>query len=78
MIEVKVPQFGMGIQEVVILRWLKAEDERVEEDEALLEIETAKSTTEVMAPASGVVAKRLAAEGETVPVYAVVAHINES
>ena len=78
MTEVKIPQFGMGITEVQLLRWLKAEGERVEEDEPLLEIETAKTTTEVPSPASGVVARLLAGEGDTVEVYSVVAHIDES
>jgi pyruvate/2-oxoglutarate dehydrogenase complex dihydrolipoamide acyltransferase (E2) component len=78
MIEVKMPQFGMGIQEVQILRWLKSEGDRVTEDEPLIEIETAKAVTEVPAPESGVLTKRLAVEGETVPVYAVVAEIEGS
>jgi len=76
MIDVKMPQFGMGITDVQIVRWLKAEGEVVHEDEPLVEVETAKTTTEVPAPASGVLAKLLAAEGDTVEVYAVVAQID--
>lgn len=77
MIEVKMPQFGMGITEVELVRWLKHEGDQVEEDEPLLEIETAKTTTEVPSPASGTVAKLLAAPGDTIEVYAVVAQIDE-
>lgn len=77
MADVKMPQFGMGITEVQLVRWLKAEGDRVEEDEPLMEIDTAKTTTEVPSPASGVVMRLLAAEGDTIEVYAVVAEIDE-
>lgn len=77
MIEVKMPQFGMGITEVQLVRWLKAEGDRVQEDEPLIEIETAKTTTEVPSPASGTLTRLLVAEGDTVAVYAVVAEIAE-
>jgi pyruvate dehydrogenase E2 component (dihydrolipoamide acetyltransferase) len=77
MAEVRMPQFGMGITEVQVVRWLKAVGDRVEEDEPLIEIETAKSVTEVGAPMGGTVAELLAAPGDTVEVYAVVGHIDE-
>lgn len=75
MIDVKMPQFGMGISEVRIVRWLKAVGDQVAEDEPLIEIETAKTTAEVVAPASGKLIRLLAGEDETVEVYAVVAHL---
>lgn len=43
-IEVQLPQWGMGISEGTVLRWLKAAGDEVEEDEPVVEIETAKAT----------------------------------
>ena len=44
--EVLLPQFGMGMQEGKILRWLKEIGDPVEEGEPLLEIEAEKVTVE--------------------------------
>jgi pyruvate/2-oxoglutarate dehydrogenase complex dihydrolipoamide acyltransferase (E2) component len=41
--EVLLPQFGMGMQEARILRWLKEVGDAVEEGEPLLEIEAEKA-----------------------------------
>jgi pyruvate/2-oxoglutarate dehydrogenase complex dihydrolipoamide acyltransferase (E2) component len=59
----------MGISEGTIARWLKQEGDAVAEGEIIVEIETAKALEEVPAPASGVLAKILLAEGETAEVH---------
>ena len=51
-----------------IVRWLKHEGDPVTEGEPLVEVEAAKVTSEVEAEVSGVLARILVAEGETVPV----------
>jgi pyruvate dehydrogenase E2 component (dihydrolipoamide acetyltransferase) len=71
----KLPQFGMGMNEAQIVAWLKAAGDRVEKGEPLLEVEAAKTNVEVVAPVSGVLQQILAQVGETVPVYHVVALI---
>lgn len=48
--------------------WLKKEGERVKEGEPLFEVETDKTSLEVEAKASGILAKILVVEGETVPI----------
>jgi len=58
----------MGMADGTIVRWLKREGEQVTQGEPLAEVEAAKVTSEVEAEVSGVVARILVAEGETVPV----------
>ena len=73
--EVLLPQFGMGMQEGKILRWLKEVGDPVEEGEPLLEIEAEKVTVEVPSPRSGILARIVAEVDETVPVREVIAII---
>lgn len=73
--EVLLPQFGMGMQEGKILRWLKEVGDPVLEGEPLLEIEAEKVTVEVPCPRSGVLARIVAEVDETVPVREVIAII---
>lgn len=74
-IKVLLPQFGMGMQDAEIVRWLKAIGDSVSEGEALVEIEAAKTTVEVPSPASGTLTEILADEGETVDVRTHIATI---
>ncbi|ARU17913.1 lipoyl domain-containing protein [Croceicoccus marinus] len=74
-IDVMLPQFGMGMQDAEIVRWLKQPGDRVEEGEPLVEIEAAKTTVEVPAPASGILKEILAQPEETVEVRAKIAVI---
>jgi 2-oxoglutarate dehydrogenase E1 component len=74
-VQVTLPQMGESVTEGTVLEWHKQEGERVEADEVLVEISTDKVDAEVPAPASGTVAKILAAEGDTVSVGAVLAEI---
>ena len=48
-----LPQYGMGMQDGEIIRWLKAEGDMVAEGETLVEVEAAKTTIEVPAPVGG-------------------------
>jgi pyruvate/2-oxoglutarate dehydrogenase complex dihydrolipoamide acyltransferase (E2) component len=75
-VEVKLPQWGMGISEGTVVKWLKPVGDHVAEDEPLVEVETAKATDFVTAPASGVLAEIVVSERETVPVNALLALIN--
>jgi pyruvate/2-oxoglutarate dehydrogenase complex dihydrolipoamide acyltransferase (E2) component len=75
-IEVKLPQFGMGMQSGTIVGWLKAEGDRVQAGEPIAEVEAEKATSEVTAPAAGILSKILVSVDETVPVYSVIAHID--
>src|SRR5271167_490406 len=74
-IRVNMPQMGESVAEGTITRWLKKPGDRIARDEAILEISTDKVDTEVPAPAPGVLARLLAAEGDTLPVGAPLAEI---
>ena len=74
---VNLPKWGMGLVEGTVVRWLKAEGERVRKGEPIVEIETAKATQEVEAPVSGILRKVLLAQGETAAVNTDIALIDE-
>jgi len=75
-IEIRLPQWGMGMQEGTIVRWLKAEGDSVEKGEDIVEVESAKVNEMVQAPAAGRIVRLIAAEGETVAVQAVLAELD--
>ncbi len=74
-IEVRLPQFGMGMQEGKLLRWFKREGEPVQEGEPLCEVETEKATVEVPSPQSGLLLRIVVEVERTVPVLEVLAII---
>jgi 2-oxoglutarate dehydrogenase E2 component (dihydrolipoamide succinyltransferase) len=76
-VEITVPSFGESISDGVVARWLKADGDLVRRDEPVAEMESEKATSEVRATASGRL-KTTIKEGETAPVGAVIAVIDES
>jgi 2-oxoglutarate dehydrogenase E2 component (dihydrolipoamide succinyltransferase) len=73
-VEIKIPALGESITEGRIAQWLKPDGALVKTDEPVFELETEKASTEIAAPADGVL-HILAKEGETVRIGAVVARI---
>ena len=65
-VKVIMPQLGESVIDGTVNQWLKHEGEEIQEYESLLEVETAKVTTEIPSPGGGVVLKILVQEGETV------------
>jgi 2-oxoglutarate dehydrogenase E2 component (dihydrolipoamide succinyltransferase) len=63
-IELKVPEVGESITEVMIGVWKKQEGDVVAADESIVEIESDKATVELPAPASGTIIRVLKASGE--------------
>ncbi|MEU0811849.1 2-oxoglutarate dehydrogenase, E2 component, dihydrolipoamide succinyltransferase [Streptomyces sp. NPDC005970] len=76
-VSVTLPALGESVTEGTVTRWLKAEGERVEADEPLLEVSTDKVDTEIPAPAAGVLTSIKVAEDETVEVGAELAVIDD-
>jgi len=70
-----MPKLGMNMVEGTIIDWLVKEGERVEAGQVVLAIETDKATQEVESPASGILARILKHEGETLPCNTVMAVI---
>jgi pyruvate/2-oxoglutarate dehydrogenase complex dihydrolipoamide acyltransferase (E2) component len=73
--KVLLPQFGMGMQDGEIVRWLKAVGDPVQAGEPLVEVEAAKTNVEVPSPGTGTLSEILADEGETVDVRSHIATI---
>ncbi|WP_405410275.1 2-oxoglutarate dehydrogenase, E2 component, dihydrolipoamide succinyltransferase [Streptomyces decoyicus] len=76
-VSVTLPALGESVTEGTVTRWLKAEGERVEADEPLLEVSTDKVDTEIPAPAAGILSAIKVAEDETVEVGAELALIDD-
>ena len=74
-VSIVVPQLGESIAEGTVSKWLKAEGDKVQVDEPVVEIMTDKVTVEVPSPAAGVLGKLLVEEGTTVPVGEPIANI---
>jgi len=58
-IELKVPEVGESITEVMIGTWKKREGEAVAVDDPIVEIESDKATVELPAPVAGTVSRVL-------------------
>jgi 2-oxoglutarate dehydrogenase E2 component (dihydrolipoamide succinyltransferase) len=78
MADVTLPQLGETVTEGTITRWFKKVGDTIAADEALFEVSTDKVDTEVPSPVSGVVLEIRAAEGDTVPVGAVLAVVGST
>ncbi len=76
--DVTMPQLGMAQDAGKIVSWLKAPGDPVAKGDALFEVETDKATMEVEAQADGFLTAVSAAEGDDVPVGAVIARISDT
>ncbi|PID87078.1 MAG: dehydrogenase [Chloroflexi bacterium] len=72
-----MPEMGEGIIEAVVAQWLKAEGDRVEQYDPVLEIETDKVTTEATAEEAGTLLKIYVAAGTTVAVGTLLGFIGQ-
>jgi pyruvate dehydrogenase E2 component (dihydrolipoamide acetyltransferase) len=71
-IEVIIPALGVVVESAKIIRWLKKEGDPVIKGEPLIEIESEKVSTEIIAPASGILGPLLYPEGAEVPITKIV------
>jgi 2-oxoglutarate dehydrogenase E2 component (dihydrolipoamide succinyltransferase) len=78
MMDVIMPQLGETVAEGVVTRWYKTVGDSVKADEMLFDVETDKVSTEIPAPASGVIAEILVEAGVTAKVGARLAVIREA
>ena len=75
LVDIVMPKMGESIMEGTILKWLKQPGDKVERDEAILEISTDKVDTEVPSPESGIIAELLFKENDVVEVGSVLAKL---
>ena len=76
--QILVPALGESVTEATVAKWLKSEGDRVNADEAIVELETDKVNVEVPAPSSGVIEKISIKEGQTVNVGTLLGTISQS
>src|SRR5260221_14318384 len=69
---VRMPKWGLSMQEGTIVDWWKAEGDAVAEGEDLVDTEPSKITNVGESPAAGVLRRIVAQPGETLPVGALI------
>ena len=74
-LELKVPEVGESITEVMIGIWKKQEGDVVATDESVVEIESDKATVELPAPGGGTISKILKGSGERATVGEVIGYM---
>lgn len=74
-VEIKVPKWGITMEDAEIANWFVQEGETVIEGQALAELETDKTINELTSPCSGQVISIVATVGELVVVGQVIARI---
>ena len=74
--KIELPQVGESVTEGIIGRWLKQPGDHVEKYDPLVEVVTDKVNMEMPSPASGMLTRILAEEGQTVPMGAVIAEMD--
>ncbi|GAP14212.1 pyruvate/2-oxoglutarate dehydrogenase complex, dihydrolipoamide acyltransferase (E2) component [Longilinea arvoryzae] len=72
-----MPKLGFDMAEGTLVRWVKAEGEKVEKSDVLAEIETDKATVEVESSFTGVLLRQLVEQGAVVPVSTPIAMIGQ-
>jgi pyruvate dehydrogenase E2 component (dihydrolipoamide acetyltransferase) len=70
-----LPDLGEGLEDAEIVEWHVAAGDRVELNQAVASVETAKAVVEVPSPFSGTVLETFGAEGDTLAVGAVLVRI---
>jgi pyruvate dehydrogenase E2 component (dihydrolipoamide acetyltransferase) len=75
---VRMPKWGLSMQEGAIVDWWKPEGALVAEGEDLVDIETSKITNVCESPAAGVLRRIIAQPGETLPVGALIAVVADA
>lgn len=78
LVPIYMPKYGATMTEGIIAAWHRQEGESINEGEALLTVETEKVSTELAAPASGIIGEICYEEGAEVPCGQVIAYIETS
>ncbi|MBN1437248.1 MAG: hypothetical protein JW936_09240 [Sedimentisphaerales bacterium] len=76
--EIKVPDLGVNVETVVILKWMKEVGDEVKMGDVLCEVETDKAATDLESVAKGVLLKKLFDEGAEVEKDTVIAYVGEA
>lgn len=74
-VNIILPQWGMGMNEGQVVKWLKSVGDPVSKGDALVDIESTKVNAEVEATSDGTLGRVDTGEGETVPVGTVLGYL---
>lgn len=75
-VEIKVPPGGESVTEALVSKWLKADGDYVQANEAVVELETDKAVMEVQSPSAGKL-KIVTKEGNKIPIGTLLATVDE-
>jgi pyruvate/2-oxoglutarate dehydrogenase complex dihydrolipoamide acyltransferase (E2) component len=75
MIDVKVPKWGLTMEDATVVEWLKSVGDTVEKGEEIVELESDKTLARVEAPDSGILGEILCEVDDLVLVEQVIARI---
>jgi len=75
--KIVLPKLGESILTAIVVKWFKKVGDKVEKDEALLEVTTDKVTTEIPSPIKGILKEIIAEEGSEVKVGEPLAEVKE-
>ena len=67
-VSIRIPQMGEGLQEALLVQFLKQPGDTVRRDEAIYVMETDKATTDVESPYAGRLVEWLVKEGTVLPI----------
>jgi 2-oxoglutarate dehydrogenase E2 component (dihydrolipoamide succinyltransferase) len=74
-LELKVPEVGESITEVLIAKWRKSPGDQIAKDEGIVELESDKATVDLPAPVDGTLSKLLKQAGQTAAVGEVIGYM---
>ncbi|MEO8008069.1 MAG: lipoyl domain-containing protein [Betaproteobacteria bacterium] len=74
-VSLKLPLFGMNMEEATIAKWHKRPGESFRKGDPLYDVETEKVTSEVAAPCDGTLLDIVAGESATIAVGDIVCHV---
>lgn len=77
MVEIKMPQLGLTMENGLVAEWLKHEGDAVSAGEPIVLIETDKLSSEIICEEDGVLLKILVEEGNDIPVQTVLAYVGQ-
>jgi pyruvate/2-oxoglutarate dehydrogenase complex dihydrolipoamide acyltransferase (E2) component len=72
---VKLPRLGDTADDVVVIEWIAKVGDRVNQNDAVMRVETSKIDTDVVSPVSGTLVEHLVVAGDEVAVGAPIAII---
>lgn len=76
-LQFKLPQMSLTMQEGTIIKWIAEEGDCLKRNDALLEIETDKTTAELTAPCDGILIKKMFPDQSVVGVGEVICVIDD-